>query len=266
MGRYRYGLELYSVKNELEKDMPATLQRVKDMGYEAVEFFGAFRYPAKEVKQALDDAELVCCGWHTPWQYVLDDALNNTIEYFHVIENPYVIIPGLPREMTGSYEQWLQNAQLFNAVARKLSDHGLRLGYHNHAGELRPFEDRDECPFTVLFDNTDPSIIVQMDNGHVLNGRGIDMLTLLKRYPGRYTTVHLKPYSLQKGSENPHDGYLTMIGEDDVPWSQFMTMCRETGGTKWYIVEYESIELYPEFEGVEKCLQALKKMEAEGKF
>jgi sugar phosphate isomerase/epimerase len=71
---------------------------------------------------------------------------------------------------------------------------------------------------------------------------------------------------LQKGSENPHDGYLTMIGEDDVPWSQFMTMCRETGGTKWYIVEYESIELYPEFEGVEKCLQALKKMEAEGKF
>jgi sugar phosphate isomerase/epimerase len=57
-----------------------------------------------------------------------------------------------------------------------------------------------------------------------------------------------------------------MIGEDDVPWHKFMTMCREIGGTEWYIVEYESIELYPEFEGVEKCLQALKKMEAEGKF
>ena len=55
MGRYRYGVELYSVKNELEKDMPATLQRVKDMGYEAVEFFGPFKHPAKEVKQDLED-------------------------------------------------------------------------------------------------------------------------------------------------------------------------------------------------------------------
>ena len=83
---------------------------------------------------------MVCCGWHTPWQYVTDDALYDTVEYFHTIENPYVIIPGLPKEMTGSYEQWLRNAELFNAASPQIIRSWIALGYHNHAGELRPFE------------------------------------------------------------------------------------------------------------------------------
>lgn len=269
MSKFKYGVELYSVKDELKKDMLSTLQRVKDMGYEAVEFAGGFQHTADEVKKALDETGLICCGWHTPWQYIEDEAFDKTVEYFHTIGNPYVIIPGLPQEMRGSREVWLNTAKLFNAAAKKLATEGLRLGYHNHAAELVPFtKDSDECAFTTLFDNTDESIIVQMDNGHVVNGRGIDMLSLLNRYKGRFTTVHLKPYSLEKGAQKAEDGYLTMIGdaEDDVPWSEFMTLCSEVGDTKWYIIEYESIRLYPEFDGVDLCLKALKKMEAEGKF
>lgn len=258
---YRYAVELYSVRGELEKDLMGTLERVRDMGYEAVEFFGEFRHPARVIKEALDKTGLICCGWHTPWTYVQDDRFDETVAYFKEIGNQNVIIPGLPRELTNSKEAWLKIAGEFNRLSEKLKRHGMRIGYHNHASEFAYMD--GEQPFHILFSNTVPDVIVQVDNGHVLRGGG-DVMAAITPYPGRAKSVHLKPYKL--GCENLNDGYDTMIGEDDVPWTEFMTWCLKHGGTEWFIVEYESEKLYTPFEGIEKCLKVLKKMEAEGRF
>lgn len=264
MSKYRYGVELYSVKDELAKDMPGTLKNVREMGYLGVEFFGGFTFTAEAIKKELDANGLVCCGWHTPWGYVQDDLFDATVKYFKTIGNKYVIIPGIPDEMTENMEAAVNTAGLFNKIASRLASHGMMLGYHNHASELKFYPGSSECPLTALFDHTDPSIIVQMDNGHVINGRGIGIISLLRRYPNRYVTVHLKPYSLEKGAISSNDGYNCMIGDDDVPWMEFMSICRTTGGTEWYIVEYESASMYPELVGVKKCLEALTAMEADG--
>lgn len=256
---YKYAVELYSVKDELAKDLMYTLSTVKDMGYEGVEFFGEFKYSAMEIKEALEKVGLVCCGWHTPWSYVQADMIDKTIEYFKIINNKYVIIPGLPKELTISKETWLNTAEKFNHIANVLKPHGMQLGYHNHASEF--WYINEEQPFHIFFGNTDQSIVVQMDNGHVLCGGG-DVMEAISQYPGRAKTVHLKPYKL--GCDSPNLGYMTMIGEDDVPWTEFMPWCLEHGGTEWFIVEYESEELYAPFDGVEKCIKALKDMEAKG--
>ena len=258
---YRYAVELYSVKDELEKDLMYTLTRVKNMGYEAVEFFGEFKHTAKEIKMSLEKSGLKCCGWHTPWSYVQDDKFYETVSYFKEIGNKYVIIPGLPKDLTKSKEAWLKIASEFNHLAKKLEEHGMMIGYHNHTSEFRDLE--GEQPFYILFSNTDASVVVQVDNGHVLCGGG-DVMEAISKYPNRAKTVHLKPYKL--GHKEPKLGYMTMIGEDDVPWSEFMKWCADKGSTEWYIVEYESEELYAPFDGVERCIQELKKMESEGKF
>ena len=266
MGRYTYAVELYSVKDELARDMAGTLKKIKAMGYTAVEFAGGFVHTAEEVRRALEETGLLCCGWHTPVDYLADDRLAATAAYFRTVGNQNVIVPGLPAEMTASRTAWLRTADLFNRTAGRLADFGMRLGYHNHVDEVVFYAGSQECPLTVFGDNTDSSIIIQMDNGHVLNGRGFGMLDLIRRYPGRFASVHLKPYDLGKGAADRDAGYQTMIGEDDVPWAEFMTLCRKIGGTQWYVVEYESIELYPELEGVGKCLQSLQAMEARGEF
>jgi len=258
---YRYAVELYSVRGDLDKDLLGTLTQVKEMGYEAVEFFGGFKHTAQEIKEALEKTGLEICGWHTPWDYVQDDKFDETVAYFKEIGNKYVIIPGLPGELTGSKESWLKVAEQFNLLSKKLQEHGMSIGYHNHASEFHYMD--GEQPFHILFSNTDPSVIVQVDNGHVLCGGG-DVMDAVTPYPGRAKTVHLKPY--KKGSENPYDGYDTMIGEDDIPWAEFMKWCRDHGGTEWYIVEYESEKLYEPMVGIKKCLENLKKMEAEGLF
>ena len=72
-------------------------------------------------------------------------------------------------------------------------------------------------------------------------------------------TVHLKPYDESIGETDRHAGFRPIIGEDSVPWDEIFRICETTGGTEWYIVEYES-DAYPPLESVERCLTALKEM------
>jgi sugar phosphate isomerase/epimerase len=104
----------------------------------------------------------------------------------------------------------------------------------------------------VFFGNADPSVIMQFDTGNALSGGG-DALPFLKAYPGRATTVHLKDYDVANNS------YAPPVGEGDVPFTEIFDVCETTGGTKWYIVEYED-EALPALDGINRCLQNLRKL------
>jgi sugar phosphate isomerase/epimerase len=91
---------------------------------------------------------------------------------------------------------------------------------------------------------------MQYDIGNSIHG-GADPIAILKRFPARTTTIHLKEYS----KTNPN----ALTGEGDVPWKEVFRLCEEQGGTKWYIVEQESYAVTP-LEAVALCLQNLRKM------
>lgn len=245
------GLELYSVREDLSEDLYGTLEKVKKIGYKGVEFFGEFTHPAEKVADALDKTGLICCGWHTPWSYVQENQLEATITYNKKINNRYVIVPGLPRELTQDKEGWLEVAKKFNSLAKTLAQHGMSTGYHNHHMEFIPFPD-GSLPYYILFDNTDQEVIVQLDNGNALKGDG-KIYEIPVRYPGRLKTVHLKPYSLT-------NGYDTMIGEDDIDLNKFVSLCQQNSNTDWFIVEYESKKLYAPMDGVERCFNQMVKL------
>jgi sugar phosphate isomerase/epimerase len=253
---YRYAVGLYSVHNELNKDMWGTLRALKKMGFEGVEFYGEFAWTAQEVKAALDDTGLVCCGWHTGWNYLSHTNLLSVISYNKVLGNTNLIVPGLPDDMTNSKAAWLKTADKFNKIAEVLDGYGMCLGYHNHSNDFKFME--GDLPFHHFFDNTINKVIMQLDNGNAWSADpDTDIYDPLTRYPNRAKTLHLKPYSKSKG-------FATMIGEDDIDWPKFFELCREHQRVDWYIVEYECETLYNQLEGVKLCLQALKKMEGEG--
>jgi sugar phosphate isomerase/epimerase len=255
MARIPIGLELYSVRQELAADVRGTLQAVAEMGYEGVEFAGPPQHTAEELKSLLDEFGLVCCGWHTPFNLVQDDTLDATIALNEVLENPYVIIPGIPAELRKSRQDWRKLAEVFNGLADKLAAHGMVTGYHNHHVEFQPLD--GENPWDTFFGNTNDGVIMQLDMGNALYG-GADLVGILEQYPGRAGTVHLKPYKQTDGGDG-HAGFRPLIGEDDVPWDDIFRLCETVGGTKWYIVEYES-DAYPPLESVERCLKNLKAM------
>jgi sugar phosphate isomerase/epimerase len=252
-------LELYSVRDDLARDVRGTLQAVAQMGYAGVEFAGPPRHAAQELKEFLSEFKLACAGWHVPFALVQDDKIDETIAFHQTLGNDKLIIPGIPAELRQSRADWLKLADFFNRLAEKLALANMVTGYHNHHVEFQPLD--GELPWDTFFGNTDPSVIMQLDTGNAVFG-GANIMELFEKYPGRAVTVHLKPYSFsaaRANPSNPHAGFQPIIGQDETPWDEVFQACETVGGTQWYIVEYES-DAYPPLEAVDRCLQALRAM------
>ncbi len=245
-GKIPIALQLYSVRQDCARDLPAVIQAVGKMGYRGVEFAGYHNRSAKELRKMLDDNGLKCCGTHTGLNTLLGDQLAPTIEFNKILGNKFLIVPGLPRENTNSVQAWLDTAKLFNELAEKAKPHEMLVGYHNHSMEFGPMDGK--LPWDLFFGNTKKEVVMQLDSGNAMHGGG-DPLVFLKRYPGRALTVHLKEFS----KKNPK----ALIGEGDMKWNEFLKTCEEVGGTEWFIVEYES-DAHPPLVSVDRCLENLR--------
>jgi sugar phosphate isomerase/epimerase len=240
------GLQLYSVRRQCEKDLPAVLKAVGEMGYQGVEFAGYYGRTAEELRKLLDANRLVCCGTHIGVETLLGDALKKTIEFNKTLGNKYLIVPGMPGPRTGSRQAWLDNAKLFNELADKVKGLGMRVGYHAHGGDFKKYD--GETAWDILYSNAKPEVVMQLDTGNCLDGGG-DPVAVLKKFPGRATTIHLKEFGGEARA---------VIGEGVVKWKEIFELC-EAGGTEWYIVEHErgGRDVVGD---VKRCLEALHKM------
>jgi len=173
VSRIPIGLELYSVRHDLAEDVAGTLKAVAEMGYEGVEFAGSPQHSAQELRTILDDVGLVCCGWHTPFNLVQDDTLEDTIEFNRIVGNQYIIIPGLPGNLTQTRDDWRKVADFFNQLVEKLAPHDMLTGYHNHSAEFKLVD--GEMPWDTLFSNTGSGVVMQLDTGNAIHG-GADIL------------------------------------------------------------------------------------------
>ena len=246
--RVPVAVQLYSVRGECGKDLPGTLSQIAEMGYEGVEFAGYYGRDATALRKLLDERGLKCAGTHTGLNTLLGDELQKTIDLHKTLGAKFLIVPGLPGDRRNSAKAWLETAGLFNEIAAKLKPHGMRTGYHNHSHEFKPMDGK--LPWDIFFGNTVPEVVMQVDTGNAMHGGG-DAVALLKRYPGRAGTLHVKPFS----RSNPK----AVVGEDELPWNEIFTLCEATGGTEWYIVEYE-VGGVPAVDAIKRCLEGMRKL------
>jgi sugar phosphate isomerase/epimerase len=250
MPRIPIALQLYSVRKACEQDLPGTLKAVAEMGYEGVEFAGYYGRSAPELRAMLDDLGLRCAGTHTGLNTILPDELEKTADFARTLGHRFLIVPGLPEERRNSRAAWLETARLFDRASRQAAEHGMLVGYHNHAVEFQPMD--GELPWDTFFSNTPAEVVMQVDIGNALHGGG-DPIPYIERYPGRALTVHLKEHS-ESNPEAP-------VGEGDVDWPRVFGLCESVGGTEWYIVEWEAVsDPGAALAGVRRCLENLKRM------
>jgi sugar phosphate isomerase/epimerase len=244
------GVQLYSVRGDCEKDLPRTLHALGEMGFEGVEFAGYYGRTAAELRKLLDDSRLKCCGTHIGLDTLLGDALARTVEFNQTLGNKFLIVPSIPEERRKTAEDWRALARLFDELAGKVGPHGMRVGYHNHNFEFRPVPGSTSTPWDLFFGGTSKAVVMQVDVGNCIEGGG-DPLAILKRYPGRAATIHVKEFSKSRPD--------AFIGEGDVPWKAVFEACEGPGGIEWYIVEYEH-ESQPALPAVGRCLKNLRAM------
>jgi sugar phosphate isomerase/epimerase len=247
--RIPIGVQLYSVRGDCEKDLPGTLHALAGMGYQAVEFAGYYGRTAAELRKLLDDNGLKCCGTHTGLDTLEGDALPRTVEFNRTLGNRFLIVPWIPEERRKTAEDWRALARLFDGLAEKVAPAGMRIGYHNHDFEFRPLAG-GATPWDLFFGGTSKAVVMQVDVGNCLVGGG-DPLDVLRRFPGRAATIHVKEFSKTRPD--------AFVGEGDVPWKAVFEACEGPGKTEWYIVEYEH-ESQPALPAVERCLKNLRQM------
>jgi len=238
------GLQLYSVREQCKADLPGTLGAVAKIGYRGVEFAGYHGRNARELRKLLDDNGLVACGTHTPYESVLGDQLKATIEFNQTIGNKFLIVPWM--NSTESKQVWLDRAKLFNELAEQLKSHGMWVGYHAHAHDFKQVE--GVSAWDLFFGNTNPEVVMQLDTSNCCEG-GADPLEVLKKYPGRARSIHLKAHG---------GGADAVIGEDKIDWKEIFAFCETKGQTQWYVLEHESGK--DPMEAVRRSFEALKKM------
>ena len=241
------GLQLYSVRHTCQKGLPPVLEAVAKMGYDGVEFAGYYDRTAEELRKLLDQNGLKCCGTHIRLDTLQGDALKGTVEFNKTLGNPYLTVSYMPKQQLETVEKIKQTAKIYDEVAAKVKEHGMRVGYHAHAGDF--VKVGDKTAWEVFFENTCEDVLMQLDVGNCLQGGG-NPYAILKKFPGRSATVHLKEHG------GPPEA---VVGEGEVDWKKVFAICEKTGGTEWYIVEHERGAGDP-VENVKRCLDNLRKM------
>src|SRR5712664_2085954 len=245
------GLELYSVRNDLKKDLTGTVRGVAKLGYECVEFYAPY-YDwtldyAKDVRKELDALGVHCYSTHNSAQSFTPDGIGKAIELNQALGAHYVVLahPGNVKDMDG----WKRVAEMLNKANATLVSHGLHSGYHNHDLEWRPVE--GQKPIEVIAANTEKSIMLQLDVGTCLE-TGNDPVAWVEANPGRIRSMHCKEWS-------PEKGYHVLLGEGVAPWKKLFAAAESKGGIEYYLIEQEGSD-YSEMETAERCLSAYRKL------
>jgi len=243
------GLELFSVRAELKKDLPATLDTVAKQGYECVEFFAPyFEWTtdyAKEVRKQLDGLGVKCLSTHNGMNAYKPEGLDKAIELNGILGAKYIVLASAGEVKT--MDGWKQVAETLNRGDQKMKTANLHAGYHNHALEWQLVE--GQRPMEILAKETGKGVALQLDVGTCVEA-GSDPVAWIEQNPGRIRSLHLKDWS-------PDNGYKVLFGEGSVPWKKIFSAAESIGGVEFYLIEQEGSQ-YPEIETADRCLVAFK--------
>ena len=234
--RTRAGMELWTYRTELAKDLPGTLAMIRGLGFTNIETASFYGRTAGEFRKALDTAGLRCSSYITGYGR-LQKEMDNVIQEAKALSASYVLTAGIPRKGLLTLEDAHRAAEAFNEFGAKLRAAGLSFGYHPHGFEFVPHDGR--TLFDVLLDETSPELVTfEMDVFWLLHG-GADPVRYLESYPHRFKLIHLK--DMAKGSAT---GILTgrapdetsvALGTGMVDWSRVLEAARKAGVREYYI-------------------------------
>lgn len=221
------GLQLYTVRSLMAKDVDGTLATVAGIGYGEVEFAGYYNHEPAALRATLDRLKLKSPSCHLGLDAV-EGGFDATAAAAKTMGHEWVIVASVPGRFFQSVASLKELAQRFNAIGKRAKDAGLRYGYHNHNVEFKPVE--GTVPLELLLSETDPSLVdFEMDVYWVTQGGG-DPLALINKFPGRFKLLHAKDAS------GPPDQKMRDVGSGVIDWKKIFA-ARKRAGVEHVFVE-----------------------------
>lgn len=221
----KIALQLYTVRDECDKDFIGTLEKVAQLGYDGVELAGVYGLTAEELKAELDRLNLKVMGSHIGLEE-MEENLDNIIEYNRTIGNPFIICPYAKWD---TKEQLEELANRLNAIGNKLSAAGLQLLYHNHSHEFERID--GDYGLDLLFDLTSTSKMFMELDTHWVARANLDVIDYMDKKKDILKLVHIKDMIDVDGEKD-----FAAIGEGIMDIQGILQKAVEIG-CSWVIVE-----------------------------
>ena len=238
------GLQLYTVRDQLEKDVPGTIKKVAAIGYKEVEIYDLYGMSPAQFTKLLKDSGLTAVSGHymlkdekTHWEKSVAEARELGLRYMvHAILEP---------EDRKSFDDYKRLVELFNKVAEQTHKAGMQFCYHNHDFEFKEYD--GTTAYDYLLKQLDPKLVqFEMDCFWVTHA-GQDPVALLKQHPGRFPLLHIKDLKAGIPPSTEFDarmGLFTEVGKGTIDWKRIFAAAPQ-GGMKYFFVEQDYCEVPP---------------------
>ncbi|MEK7833056.1 MAG: sugar phosphate isomerase/epimerase family protein [Acidobacteriota bacterium] len=250
-------VQLWSFRNDFKKDVPGTLKRVRELGFTNVELAGTYGMTAQQFRGELDKAGLKAVSMHIELK-TARDKIDEVIRDAKVLGVQEVGVPWIKSPFTK--KDCLQTIEIFNRAGEKLAANGLRFFYHIHGYEFVPNEGGTGTLFDLLMEKTNSKFVsMQLDTYHVAFP-GQDPVKLMQKYPGRFSSLHLKDIRKDVVGDNSGDFRekdATPMGQGKINWPEVFQAAQKEG-VKWYIIEDETTAVWQGIQQSLKYLETLK--------
>jgi sugar phosphate isomerase/epimerase len=237
----RIGLQLYSLRADLPKDVRGVIGKIAKAGYTDVETYGYslkdkfWGLTPKEFTKLLKDNGMINSSGHYGVEQLVTtgsmEDIKSYIDAAKIMESKYIVAPYLNAEVRKTADQWKGIADKLNKAGELCKSSGLRMAYHNHNFEFDKLAD-GSMGYDILLQQTDPKLVsFEMDLYWVVRA-GHDPIKLFKEHPGRFVMWHVKDMNKTDPTEQ------TQVGDGRIDFKSIFAQAK-LSGVKSFFVEQE---------------------------
>ena len=229
------GIQMYTVRDQLQADFEGTVTKIAQIGYRNLEFAGYYNRTPEQVRALLDKVGAVSRSSHIGAPLLRQDAAGQ-IKAAKTIGQEYITLPSYNFGNEG-LAGWRKGVAEFNQWGKMCQDAGLKLAYHNHNREFAPLE--GTSGYDVLVKETDPKLVDFELDLYWAKFADQDPLALFAKYPGRFAMWHVKDMAVtgtQKG--------MTPVGKGTIDFKSIFAKAGQSG-MKYFFVEHDTAANYP---------------------
>jgi sugar phosphate isomerase/epimerase len=235
------GVQLYTVRSIIGNDLSGTLAAIRKIGYRTVETFVAeYKMPAKDLRQAIQDAGLIVPSAHFGYS-----DFGSRFDYAKDLGVECVVCSSIPATIANSADGYKKAAEQYNAWGEQAKKMGLKFGFHNHNMEFKDYG--GVTGFEVLIQNTDPALVQWQMDCYWVAQAGHDPVEMLRKYGKRMQSLHVKdrkpnvPTSTDTGAASAH---FTEVGSGTLDWTTILKLAEKNHIPNMY-VEQDQVERPP---------------------
>jgi sugar phosphate isomerase/epimerase len=259
----KIGLQLYTIRDAMDNDVPGSLKKIAEMGYHYVELANYadgkfYKYEPLEFLKIVKDLGMEILSSHTQVEGagVTPDNARKMAEDHAKLGVKYCLQPWIVEEMRTTVASYQRMAANWNQIGKVMKEFGIQFGYHNHNFEFDTVEGKIPY-FDIMMAELDKNLVTMELDTFWVSKAGYNPVDIFKKYPGRFQLFHLKDMYKKEAP------FYTVIKDDIAPVGEGVINFKEIlaakyiAGMKYMIVEQDQSRDGTIFEDVKKSINNL---------